>query len=91
MLFVLVMECFSALVTTVEARGIFLPLGMSVIKHHISLYVDDVVMYRRSRQTFFLLRPFWIFFFRATGLVANFVKSQVFPIRCDERYTDMIS
>jgi hypothetical protein len=27
MLFVLVMECFRALVTTAEARGLFLPLG----------------------------------------------------------------
>jgi hypothetical protein len=38
MLFVLVMECFSTLVTTVEARGLFLPLGTLAIKHRISLY-----------------------------------------------------
>jgi hypothetical protein len=55
MLFVLVMECFSALVTTVEARGIFLPLGMSVIKHHISLYADDVVVFVSPVKTNLLL------------------------------------
>jgi hypothetical protein len=30
-------------------------------------------------------------FFRATGLVANYVKTQAFPIRCDAQHTDLIS
>jgi hypothetical protein len=92
MLFVLVMECFSALVTTAKAHGLFLPLGMSAIKHRISLYADDVVIFASPVETdLILIKAILDLFFRATGLVANFVKSQAFPIRCDERHTDMIA
>jgi hypothetical protein len=38
-----------------------------------------------------LIRSILDLFFRATSLVANFVKSQAFPIRCDARHTDLIS
>jgi hypothetical protein len=41
----LVMECLSALITTVEVRGLFLPLGTPVIKHHTLFYADDVVVF----------------------------------------------
>lgn len=58
--FVLVMECFSALVTIAEARGLFLPLGMSVIKHRIFLYADDVVVFVLPvEMDLILIRPFW--------------------------------
>jgi hypothetical protein len=92
MLFVLVMECFSALITTAEAEGLFLPLGTSAIKHCISLYADDVVVFVSLVKTdLLLIRSILVLFFRATALVANFVKSQAFPIRCDTRHTDLIS
>jgi hypothetical protein len=41
----LVMECLSALITTVEVRGLFLPLGTPVIKHDTLFYADDVVVF----------------------------------------------
>jgi hypothetical protein len=92
MLFVLVIECFSVLITTAEARGLFLLPGTSAIKHRISLYADDVVMYVSPIETdLVLIRSILDLFFRATGLVVNFVKSQEFPIRCDTRHTDLIS
>jgi hypothetical protein len=92
MLFVLVMECFSALITTAEACGSFLPLGMSAIKHRISFYADDVVDFVSPVETdLLLIKAILDLFFRATGLVANFVKSQAFPIPCDARHTDLIS
>jgi hypothetical protein len=76
MLFVLVMECFSALVTTAEARELFFPLGMSTIEHRISLYADDVVVFVSPVETdLLLIKAILDLFFRATGLVANFVKS----------------
>jgi hypothetical protein len=88
----LVMECFSALVKTVEDRGLFLPLGMSAIKHRISLYADDVVIFVSSVDTdLILIKAILDLFFRATGLVANFVKIQAFPIHCDARHTDMVA
>jgi hypothetical protein len=91
MLFVLVMECFIALVITAEAHGFFLPLGMSAIKHCISLYADDVVIFVSPVETDLLIKDILDLFFRATGLLTNFVKSQAFCIRCDERHADMIS
>jgi hypothetical protein len=55
---------------------------MSAIKHRISLYVDDMVVF---------IKAILDMFFRATGLLANFVKSHAFPICCDARHTDLIS
>jgi hypothetical protein len=70
------MEYFSALVTTAEARGLSLPLGMSAIKHRISLYADDVVIFVSPVETdLVLINAILDLFFRATSLVANFVKS----------------
>jgi hypothetical protein len=62
---------------------------LSIIFHSIRMMWS--FFYRRSRQTSFFIKVILDLFFRATGLVANFVKSQVFPIRCDARHTDLIS
>jgi hypothetical protein len=92
MLFVLVMECFSTLITTAEARGLFLPRGTLVIKHHISLYANNMVIFLLPVEMYLLLiKVILDMFFRATGLVVNFVKSQAFPIRCDARHTYLMS
>jgi hypothetical protein len=65
---------------------------MSTIKHRISLYADDVVVFVSPVETYLILiKTILDLFLRATGLVANFVKSQAFPIHCDERNTDMIA
>jgi hypothetical protein len=81
MLFVLVMECFNVIVTMTEARGLFFLLGTSAIKHCISLYADDVVVFVSLIETdLLLIRSILELFFRATVLVVNFVKSQEFPI-----------
>lgn len=49
MLFILVMECCNAMINTAENRDMFEPLGGSVIKHRISLYADDVVVFCHQR------------------------------------------
>jgi hypothetical protein len=54
MLFVLVMECFSAMIKLADSRGLFTPLRPRSIKQRVSLYADDVVV--------FLSRSCWILF-----------------------------
>jgi hypothetical protein len=76
MIFMLLMECFNALITTAEAWGLMLLLGTSAIKHHISLYADDVIIFVSLVKTdLLLIRSILDLFFRATGLVAKFVKT----------------
>jgi hypothetical protein len=48
---------------------------MSVIKHRISLYADDVVVFVSPVEIDLLIKAILDLFFRATSLVANFVKS----------------
>jgi hypothetical protein len=70
------MGCFNVMINTVEERGLFLPLGSPTIKHHISLYVDDVVIYISSvEHDLVLVKAILHLFFKAMGVVANFTKS----------------
>jgi hypothetical protein len=86
------MECFSALITTAEERGLFLPLGAPTIKHQISLYVDDVVVFVLPvEHKLLLIKAVLDLFFKDMGLAANCTKSQVFPIRCETPHMDLIS
>jgi hypothetical protein len=92
MLVVLVMECFSVLIITAKACGLFFPLRTSVIKHCISLYADDMVVFvSLVEMDLLLIKAILGLFFRVMGLVANYVKSQAFPIHCDAQHMDLIS
>jgi hypothetical protein len=76
MLFVLVMECFNVLINTSEEWRLFLPLGSPTIKHHISLYADDVVVFiSLVEQDLLLIKVVLYLFVQVMGLVANFTKS----------------
>jgi hypothetical protein len=86
------MECFNAMITNSEEHGLFLQLGSPAIKHCISLYADDVVAFVSSvEQDLILVKAILDTFFKATGLAANYIKSQAFPIRCEEEHTNLIS
>jgi hypothetical protein len=92
MFFVFVMECFSALITTTEERGLFLPLGAPAIKHQISLYADNVVIFVLPvEHKLLLIKAVFDLFFKDMGLAANCTKSQAFPIRCETPHMDLIS
>jgi hypothetical protein len=45
MLFVLLMECFHALIPKVESHGLLQELGGNTFRFHTSLYVNDVVAF----------------------------------------------
>jgi hypothetical protein len=72
--------------------GFSCPWGCRRLSIAFRFYADDVVIFASPVETdLILIKAILDLFFRATGLVANFVKSQAFPIRCDERHTDMIA
>jgi hypothetical protein len=45
MLFIIMMEVFARLVAAAENEGLLRPLGAPAIRHHCSLYVDDVIIF----------------------------------------------
>jgi hypothetical protein len=45
MLFVLLMECFHALIPKVESHGLLQELGGNTFRFHTSLYANDVVAF----------------------------------------------
>jgi hypothetical protein len=86
------MECFDAMFTNSEEHGLFLQLGSPAIKHCISLYADDVVAFVSSvEQDLILVKAILDTFFKATSLAANYIKSQAFPIRCEEEHTNLLT
>lgn len=91
MLFVLVMECFSAMIKMAENRGLLQPLRPATIKERASLYADDVVVFLSPvAQDLILIREILSLFQGASSLASNYTKSKVFPIHCSEEHTRLI-
>jgi hypothetical protein len=81
MLFVIVMEVFARLFVTPTEQGIVRPMGTLVVRHHCSLYTDDVMLFmhpdaREARAVRELLRVFE----EASGLHTNLAKCSITPI-----------
>lgn len=91
MLFVLVMECFQAMINTVDDHGMFEPLGRDSIKFRVSLYADDVVaFFSPITKYLFMIKEILSLFEKATGLAANYDKSQVFLIHCSDEHICLV-
>jgi hypothetical protein len=92
MLFVLVMECFNAMVKVADSRGLFCPLRRRSIKQRVSLYADDVVIFLSLVVLdLVMIRAILDLFRQASGLATNINKSKAFPIRCDEERLSVIT
>jgi hypothetical protein len=90
MLFVLVMECFSAMIKLTDSRGLFSPLRPRSIKQRVSLYADDVVIFLfPAVLDLIMIRAILDLFRQASRLVIN--KSKAFPIRCKEEQLSVIT
>jgi hypothetical protein len=75
------MEVFARLFATTTEQGIIRPMGIPSIKHHCSLYADDVILFmhpeaREARAIKELLRIFR----EASGLHTNLGKCSITPI-----------
>jgi hypothetical protein len=84
MLFILVMDILSRLIEKASEEGHLQPLSTKQLRHHISLYVDDAVVFLKPEVADnSLVTDLLKLFGRASGLHMNIQKSSVVPIRCD--------
>jgi hypothetical protein len=83
MLFILVMDVPSFLVSKAEERELLQPLSARPLQHMLSLYADDVVLFLQPKdQDIQVVLSILKLFGEASGLQTNVQKSCVYPIRC---------
>jgi hypothetical protein len=92
LLFVLVIDALAGMFRLAEQLGVLESLRLAGIKHRISLYADDLVVFARPEpcdlQTVHaILRCFG----GASGLHVNLAKSAAAPIRCSSAVVDNIA
>lgn len=83
MLFILVMDILGHLVIKAKEEGLLLPLSSRPLRHRISIFADDVVLFicpeaSDIEVTLDILQLFG----DASGLRNNIQKNNVFPIWC---------
>ena len=85
MLFILVMDVLSHLITKASDEQLLQPLARIALQHRISLYADDVVIFLRpSASDIEITLDILQLFGEASGLKTNVQKSSVLPIQCTE-------
>ena len=85
MLFILVMDVLSHLITKASDEQLLQPLARTALQHRISLYADDVVIFLRpSASDIEITLDILQLFGEASGLKTNVQKSSVLPIQCTE-------
>jgi hypothetical protein len=81
MLFVLVMECFHALIRKADFLGLLQQPGRHDIRFRASLYADDVVAFFSPVELDLrVVKGVLALFEGASGLATNLSKSHVYPI-----------
>jgi hypothetical protein len=86
MLFILILDVLALLVQRASEEGHLQPLSVKQLKHRISMYADHAVIFLRPDPADILLvLDILSLFGKASGLQTNIQKSNVVPIRCDER------
>jgi hypothetical protein len=82
MLFVIVMEVLNSLIRDVDRSDALTPLLGQVFSHRASLYADDlVVLVAPVADDFHCLSEILNLFAGASGLITNFEKCVITPIR----------
>ena len=85
LLFVIVMDVLGAMFKEAERRAVLTDLAVDGLRHRVSLYADDVVIFARPEERELgAVRAILRCFGDASGLFVNFAKSTVMPIRCGE-------
>lgn len=81
MLFVVVMEVLNAMISEAYQQGLLSPLPGTVMKHRLSIYADDLLMFVMPRQEdFTCIREVLNLFAGASGLITNIDKCSISPI-----------
>lgn len=77
------MDILNALIVKAADDGLLQPLSLDSIKHWISLYADDMVLFLRPvANDLNIVAQILDLFGDATGLKTNIQKSRVVPIQC---------
>jgi hypothetical protein len=91
MLFVLVMECFHALIRKDDSLGLLQQLGRHDIRFRASLYADHVVAFFSPVELDLrIVKRVLALFEGASGLAANLSKSHVYPINCSDEQISLV-
>ncbi|KAM0834875.1 hypothetical protein ACQ4PT_063313 [Festuca glaucescens] len=88
--FIIVMNVASAMFSTAESRGLLSDLQQYGIKHHVSLYADDVVVFAKPSMRELQVVVGIHCFEAASRMVVNCNKSVAVPIRCSDEIIDMV-
>ena len=85
LLFVIVMDVLGAMFKEAERRMVLSDLTVDGLRHRVSLYADDVIIFARpDERELCAVRDILCCFGNASGLLVNFIKSAVMPIRCGD-------
>lgn len=91
LLFVIIMEVLNALLAEADRRGELTPMPGQCIKHRVSLYADDLVVFLApSARDFMCVRDILDLFAGASGLATNVQKCTISPIRCSQQSIDEV-
>jgi hypothetical protein len=83
--FILAMDVLGFLISKAENDGVLKPLAPRTLKHRVSFYADDVVLFLQPvAKDINLVLDILRLFGEASGLHNNVQKSSVYPIQCDE-------
>jgi mannosylglycoprotein endo-beta-mannosidase len=92
LLFIIVMNVVSAMFRAAEDSGLLSNLQMFGIRHRVSLYADDVVVFAKpSMEELQVVYGIIACFGKASGLVVNLQKSTAIPIRCTPQIVEEIA
>jgi hypothetical protein len=91
MLFILVMDVLNAMLRKASDSGWFLPLNDRALRHHASLYADDLVLFLSLvRQDLKFIQGILSVFGAVSGLRTNFAKCSVTPMRCSAEDLELV-
>nr|AAU93576.1 hypothetical protein [Oryza sativa Japonica Group] len=91
MLFILVMEVLNAMLCKASDSGGFLPLNDRTLRHRVSLYADDLVLFLSPvQQDLEFIQGILSVFGAASGLRTNFAKCSITPIRCSDEDLELV-
>lgn len=83
MLFILVMDVLSLMISKASVDGLLLPLSRRSLQHRVSIYADDVVLFLQpTEMDMNITSDILGLFGEASGLKTNFQKSNIYPIHC---------
>lgn len=92
LLFILIMDVLNAMVDKTEAAGFFEPLDRWGVRHRVSLYADDAVIFLKPKESELIaIKEILALFGDTSGLKANLQKCAISPIRCDGLNLDVLA